>query len=688
MCMAQSPKHLFKSLAANNILKSTARFEKISNKSRNKMPEMYYLAEAALLNMPEQMGANKLHGYEILSAHIDNIRSSKNSEEVFGGLEITLEEVIANIEQQSFDYLMAQGTERNFVLYITWAQRGNHPCLSQIESRLELLRYNHIIASKSIEECDFFLTNYPESEYRDLIAEHRTTLLYEEAVASDDEEQIERFIENYGGYSGIDSAKEYLMSLRYNRIFGSETSTIEDKKWFLAKYPQHAEHNILMQAMANEEFESLPATSEALEEFIEYYGDVSQRAEAQRRLHLARIAESGSIRDFVDYIKHYGYDTNYSMMIRHIYHHSKRYIITPDISDVTLLRYAAEDGLTGYMDFDGNMVIEPIYDARQVSFGVAHYNNAMLSEFTTQRNYVALSLNGSWGVINNKGQDLVQHKYQAITIYNNQIYAVPDITAGEADERGYEVYICDVYNSDGEFIKSGETTEWNGQLPYRAFVGDNGLHHEGYITPKYYLDVNNNAPQIVDIEGNSYATEWNIINGVTDNIAVVEATGDDEIKRRYFANLDTRELIKECPYSVVHPMSCGLAAVYIDDKGYGFIDEDLELKISAQFGIEFATMFNCGLMVVRNTEGIYGIINTHGEYVLTTNSTISDMRVGCCDQFLQPGLFLISDDHTHTLVDSYGITVATISSTSRPNVRGIYLMGDNRERVKFNLALH
>ena len=54
LAAAQTPKAVFKSLAEGDIIASTERYEKISEKTREKTPEMCYLAEAALLNMPSR----------------------------------------------------------------------------------------------------------------------------------------------------------------------------------------------------------------------------------------------------------------------------------------------------------------------------------------------------------------------------------------------------------------------------------------------------------------------------------------------------------------------------------------------------------------------------------------------------------------------------------------------------------
>ena len=72
--MAQSPRAVIKSIIEGDKPKAIERLEKISIKTRNEMPEMCILAEAALLNMEEQSEADKLRGYEMLATHISEIR--------------------------------------------------------------------------------------------------------------------------------------------------------------------------------------------------------------------------------------------------------------------------------------------------------------------------------------------------------------------------------------------------------------------------------------------------------------------------------------------------------------------------------------------------------------------------------------------------------------------------------------
>ena len=141
-------------------------------------------------------------------------------------------------------------------------------------------------------------------------------------------------------------------------------------------------------------------------------------------------------------------------------------------------------------------------------------------------------------------------------------------------------------------------------------------------------------------------------------------------------------------------MSCGRAAVLDYGNTYAFIDENLELKIEEEFVLEHANKFNCGLMVVRSSEGVYGIINTDGEYLMTTTDTVADASTSTIvdvstrfnDTFNQKGLFIISSGTQHTLIDSTGTILATIESPSTPEVCGIELIDSNGiKRVKFNI---
>ena len=686
--VAQNPKAVFKSLEGGDILTTTDKFEKINDKTREKMPSMCQLAEAALLNMPRQAGADKLRGYEILANSIQNIRSSADADKVFKGLNITLEQVIADIENSSCDYVVSLDEERSYVLYIDMARRGGHPRLEELEQRLEYRRYRCAIDGKSVEECDYFLALYSESKYLAEVESHRKALRFSEAVAASDEATMERFLADYPDHTNASRVAARLMQVRYERIFKSDD--LDDMKWFVSLYPGHKNMDAMKQMMADLEFPILQSTCEALESFIAYYPKVSQLSEVRLRLQRAKIIEQGSIADFVNYVKSYGCDSIYSELLRHIYTHTKRYIITPDYSEVTLLHFANEQGLAGYMDLKGNVVIEPKYSCERVECGAGRYNAFMLSEFTQNRPVAVVKLNGNWGVIDTKGNAVVPHKYQLVTIYNNRIYAVADTSrsfTNEQDENCEDVgYYCDIYSFSGELLKSNEGAYLAGDaymLHYRQFETNDGAVRGAYLTPKYAITRYNNHTRLLGRDGKEVSIGWESDEGITDNIVVINLN-ENGMTGRYYVDLDSFQAIKRCPWQRVYPMSCGRAMVF-DGAKYGFINKDFELVIPCKYDITYSTTFNCGLMMVSEG-GKTQLIDINGKVVSDNPGELYDLQAALSFDYNLPGIFIEGNKGKYRVFDASGHTLVELESAYRPVVIGNYVVDSNHKRYMFNLS--
>lgn len=680
--MAQNPKAVFKSILDGDIAKSVEKLEKINDKTREKYPQMCLLAEAALLSMPGQSGDKQISGYELLVANIEAIRSDEDADKVFKGLDISLEDVISSIEQESMKYVCSVDDEATYVKYLELAARGNHTNMREVEQRLELRRYKSAVESESIELCTSFLEMYPRSQYRTSVIKHRTDLYFNIAIGSSSESVMEEFIATYPNYDKVDKVSARLMSMRYNRIFASRD--LDDMKWFVEQYPNHTKMAQIKQRMADLEFPTLKHTCESLEKFIAYYPDVTQIAEATRLLQVAKASEQGSVKHFMEYMRIYGYDINYSAMVRGIYANTNRFIITPDIDNVTLLHFANEEGLAGYMDFEGNVVIEPKYSAERVSSATGLYNTFMLSEFTHNRSVAIVKLEDKWGAINGSGEVVVPHQYDMVTLIDNQICAVA-ITSKEYydDDMGDAVgYYSDIYDLKGNLLKKNTLTYfWLGfQQEYREFEKSNGEIVGSYLTPKYGIFYDDDGAKIlIDRDGKKRYISWNGDEGVTDNIVVVELEVNGS-KRRYFADIDANATIKSCPYQRVYPMSCGLAMVY-DGNGYGFIDKNLELVIPCKFNVgQLATRFNCGVMLTED-----GVINTKGEYVSLGEGTIMDIHNGGGLSYNLPGLFVVSNDKTHSVVDAMGTVLVQIEDEFAPTVEGNYVIDSKGKRHLFTV---
>ncbi|MBO5716530.1 MAG: WG repeat-containing protein [Alistipes sp.] len=687
MAVAQNPKAVIKSLENGDVIKSSEKFEKINDKTREKMPEMCLLAEAALLNLEKQSLESKVRGYKILIDNIEAISSSTNAEKVFNGLDTTLNGLIQFIENSSSNHVIEVDDEQVYIQYIEIATRGNHPRLAELNTSLEIRRYKSAIENTSLEKCTSFMSTYPESKYYAEVNNHYIELRYIEATKTSEESVMEAFIADYPEYKNVGIISKRLMDHRYTRIFAG--NNLEDMKWFVELYPDHTKMDSLKQTMADIEFPAVQSTCEALEAFIAYYPNVLQLAEAKLRLRKAMVLEKGSIPDFVSYVRENGYDEFYPVMVRHIYAHTQRFIITPDLTESTLLRFANEEGLSGYMDLEGNVVIEPIYGCEYVTYGYARYNNAMQSEFTTYNSIAATKLNGKWGVINSAGEVIVPHKYEEIAIYD-EIYAIPDTSKvtweGDCEEEAY--YVGDIYTLEGKF-KSKSNDIYIGsecyQMDYRAFVNNDGKVIGDYLTPKWCtMYDNNNTRFLVDRDGNKREISWVPDMAMTDDIVIVNF-GDWSNPNRYFVDLESYKTLEQCPWAQVHRLSNGLAMVY-DGNKCGFINEERQLVIPCQFDLAYSTVFNCGLMVVSK-DNKYSLINNKGEYIVRDAEFIYDPQANNIGFYNIPGIFIIQNGSNYTVIDASGHVLAELENDYMPTILGNHVVDSNGKRYRFNLSI-
>ena len=747
--MAQNPRAVLKCIIEEDLYKATEKFQKISDKTISKMPEMYYLAKAALLCMEEQPGESKIEGYEILAQYIDDIRSSENIDKVFGRLDTTLNGVIIYIEQSSYEYIIALDDEMHYVHYLELARVANHSSIDDIENRLEYRRYRNAMESEKVEDCNYFLNLHPASEYLDDVIRHRTDLLYAEAMATDDESTMEAFVSEYPTYVNVANVAERLMNARHKRIFGG--TDIDAMKWFIATYPERNDVDALKQSIANLEFPTIEHTVAALEAFIAYYPNATQIEEARVLLTKVMVLEQGSVKDFVAYVKSHGYDDFYHSMIHAIYEHSGRYIITPDLSDVTLIQFADKKGYAGYMDLEGNTVIAPIYSCERPTLGNSIYDVSMLSEFTTYSPVAFTSIDGLWGAINSSDEIVIDFKYDAIALIDSEILCIKDmehlvvnidpaeeeaeesveesaevvaeevteeeIIAAEdgaeevvdavdefdpeavADELAaqleqamyddmYKTYFCDIYDLKGNLIAENDprTLSFNSYPVYRQFIDNSGEMKDGYITRNYAISRDDNGDiKLVNRDGEERIITWSTAEAVTDDMVVIELN-DGNLNGRYFVDLKRYRAIKECPYSCVYPMSNGRAMVF-DGVKYGFIDEDLNLVIDCIYDFSEAISFSCGLFVALDLENDgYKLINTKGETVVSGVDHIVDVHYDNGRAYNTPGLFLVCKGTRYTLIDATGTPLVEIEDSYMPRVEGNYLVDSNNTKHLFSLT--
>ena len=648
--MAQSPRAVIKSIMEGDKPKAIERLEKINLKTRNEMPEMCILAEAALLNMEEQSEADKLRGYEMLATHISEIRESLNSEKVFKGDDTTLDEVIRTIEQRSFEAVVAKNSETAYRDYLRLAAIGNHSDITTIRKKLETKVYEGIIKQRSIGACDAFLSEFSESEYRPEVEAHRTNLYYDEAMKTTDEAIMESFIANFPDHERVDNVTTRLMEQRYKRIVRSED--INQMRWFVDRYPNYHLMDSLKQIMANIEYPTLEDSREALEAFVEYYPKVRQAAEAKSRIVVFRIIERGDIGEIFQYIKKSGYDRNYTRMQHAIAKKHGYIILSQDINTVSLIRFRTIDGKVGYLNHEGRVAVEAQYELKgYMGLGIPSKHAKDIFECTTERGMALVIKDNKMGAINSQGRPVIPTEYTDIAFLDNEVICVKSNSAS-ADQRG--VLNCSVYDYKGVKVAdernyttgpsattfhNWDTTwfsthvtikdsydEWEKSLYVDGkYIGSAyGGFHE--LTPHYrwFQAQNDEKINVISRNGNVITLNFHSydIEVIYNNIVMAESISSGN---RCVIDLDKQSIISKDKFRDMWAMSDDVILVQYLDNSFGFVGRNLTPVINQRY--DRAYSFSCGTAaVIKGSQGY--IIDKSGKQISAYYDDIAPLS-GC-----------------------------------------------------------
>ncbi len=619
--MAQSPRAVVKSIVDGEIDKATEKLNKINIKTRDEMPEMCLLVEAALLSMDSQSDDNKLRGYKMLSTHIDQIRSSTNIEKTFKGNDITCDELIRKIEQNSLNVVIAKDSEAIYRAYKSQAEKGKHSDLELIAEKLEYKIYSITIEKRSIEACKAFLEEFPESEYRTKIEEHAATIRYDEAMASSDEAIMEKFISDYPNYERIDNVSTRLMEHRYKRVVRSES--IDDMRWFVDRYPNYHKMDSLKQMMANIEYPTIEDSRKALEAFVEYYPKVRQSGEAKSRIAVFKIIENGTIAEIVQYIKNNGYERYYTRMQRSIAERFGYIILSQDINAVSLIRFRTTNGKIGYLSHDGKVVVEAQYDIKAYTgLDIPSIHSDDVFECSTKRGVAMVAKDNKLGIINSRGELIIPTTYSDIAFLDNEIMCV---VTQSSDSEQRTNYLCDIYDYKGTKIAEGrnykvgpgvadynnwDTSWFNRAVSIRdlddvwekniyvdsKFIGTayGGFHH---LTPHYRWFQTRNDDKINVISRSGNVVTYNFhsydIVVVHNNIIMAESISSGN---RCIIDLDKQSIISKDKFRDIWAMSDNMILVQYLDNSFGYVDHNLTPKFKERY--DRAYSFSCGTAAV------------------------------------------------------------------------------------------
>lgn len=366
-------------------------------------------------------------------------------------LQLRLVDIFSGIESASSREILRQDTESAYDDYIEVARENANPALDVLCTARESRAFSDAVAARTVAACDRFLTRYPDATDSHVasVKALRADLRYADASASTDEAFIEAFLEEYPSYRRNASLKDYLADLRYARV--SKSGTVEDMKWFCSLYPAHPGTPVVRRMLSELEYESLDKESvAAVRAYLSEYPDAAHAPELSRWADFTEMMQTADLGTIFRYIGSYGYDSDYPAMVRAIASMHGAVILTPDITEVDMVRFRDAKGRVGYWDMDGRVAVAPRYDMLEDSFGHFRFDAVFTPEFLKGRGCAAVRQNGKVGAINRQGAAIVPLKGERISIADEIV-----LMAGNDGNGPDGADACDRYSFAGAPLGSG-----------------------------------------------------------------------------------------------------------------------------------------------------------------------------------------------------------------------------------------
>lgn len=240
------------------------------------------------------------------------------------------------------------------------------------------------------------------------------------------------------------------------------------------------------------------------------------------------------------------------------------------LTDNTLYPAAAEDGLWGYVNSAGEMVVEAEYDRVEFFLG----NTAWVQK------------DGLWGAVDSKGQQIIDCVYPEKYQLDDNLYKICVAVNGHAQS---------VYNSKGEKIfgiDNGEIGHMDGGLISFSRAID-GVQHWGYIDTTGKVVI---------------APSYKSVGAVGLTHAVAQTFDDEMVLVKRSDGTET-----PLPDNVDLDGLGSNMLLYHENGLYGYLDMNGQTAIPARF--VRGDTFSNNLALVQTDSG-YGLINESGDFVV------------------------------------------------------------------------
>lgn len=680
---------VIKHLAEGDCTKAKEKFDKIETKDIEKAPDLYALASSMWSNAECNPLRRPLVAYETFSRAYDQLVTSEDIAKALKHAKLTFADIKRQFEQGSVAEVYKIDRVDTYESYIPLAERAEHTDLVEIKRRYELCCYNVAVAQNTIKGYTTFLSKFPVSEYKEEVTARRTDLYFGVAMASQVEAEVEEFLLSYPEYKRIAEVKAHLSDLQFERVI--KENRLNDLGWFAQQYPDYPRLGEVWQAMADIEYSVLDNNDiEALRSFTQRYPTVTQTPQLLRKVQIADMINACDVKAMFDYIRTNGYDRNYSRFVRAIAKTQGRLILTPDIRKVDMVRFRSGEGKIGYMDFEGNVKIEPTYEAGNTLLAWGE-ESSMPLEFKRGRCVTAVCVNGKWGAIYITGEVVVKPTYESIGFFEDRISCVVRSTDDGEVSKTY----CNEFDFTGKLIKSnrlyeayceaGEGEIWWGEGwfnqgvrvtkrdDYNGVLYDAQQNVVGYPYCGFRYASDNFLCYTNENYSRSYFTSRNaeVFWATVSSISVTKVAGDvifalkNEGEGGLLLDLANRKVLSD-QYGNVDAMNDERAMVRGANDRYGYLDAEMNVVIPIEYRTAYS--FKYGVAAVADDRGAY-LIDTDGVRVSATYDKVTPMW-----EF--DGLYYAENNGLIGVIDSNGDEVLPVQYANGNGILGIIPVSD------------
>lgn len=157
--------------------------------------------------------------------------------------------------------------------------------LDSLNNIIDYKTFNYIKTQKQIRLVDKYLSEFPETGYRDKTIEHKKWLIFEDVLRKNTFKEYNKYIKEYPETRYVSTAVKKRDSIAYSNV--RKKNTIDAFKQFVTTYPKSKQYNdalALLKVKQAYENAKTNNTIEAYRQFIEEYPETPEADMAEKNI--------------------------------------------------------------------------------------------------------------------------------------------------------------------------------------------------------------------------------------------------------------------------------------------------------------------------------------------------------------------------------------------------------------------